>query len=651
MGQTVMDTLIPKSPTEIKDMITSPQGITLIGCAIAFGILAMLEGEQKKILAQGRWAKQKEKKAAANKGKNQISQPSRNTVCFWIGTPSDFRYQQQKQFFLQAKKLGHQLPQPKKQQNPTLYIPDAQRGIAAIGAAGSGKTFGVIDPVIRSSLDQGFPTLIYDFKYPAQTKRAVAYARKRGYQVRVFAQGFPESDTCNPFDFLRDSGDAVAAGQLASVINRNIDKNIDKGAKGGDKFFEDAGDFLVEGIFLVIKRLGELRGREYADLMSASALLSVNKLPDRLEYAIWREVLGVWTSRPLQQLISVKDSEKTVAGIIATAQRVFQRFLKKDFIGAFCGETTLPLDVEGKQLIIFGLDRNNRDIVAPLLTAILHMVVSRNVSRSTPRQDPLVVSIDELPTIYLPQLVNWLNENREDGFCGILGFQNISQLEKAYGRELTRAIVGGCATKVILNPQDTESAKYFCDLIGEEEVKFKSKSSSTGSGKGGRSKSISEQRQKKHLFEPAQFSKLPTGKGIIINPCYGNKNESYIPLLTRLKIPQVDIDEQNWSESMWEMCRHQMIQIAQQRNPGIFEDEEARTQEFEARKACIDSIFVIPDEDLSMGAPMTAEDRLKHGLTNPSSDSSDLPAVIDTSESEDDCLPPTKIDLTYNPNV
>jgi hypothetical protein len=113
--------------------------MTLIGCAIAFGIVAILEREQKKILAQGRWAKQKEKKAAANKGKSQISQPTRNTVCFWIGTPSDFRYQQQKEFVTQAKKLGHQLPQPKKHQNTTLYLPDAQRGIAAIGAAGSGN--------------------------------------------------------------------------------------------------------------------------------------------------------------------------------------------------------------------------------------------------------------------------------------------------------------------------------------------------------------------------------------------------------------------------------------------------------------------------------------------------------------------------------
>jgi type IV secretory pathway TraG/TraD family ATPase VirD4 len=185
-----------------------------------------------------------------------------------------------------------------------------------------------------------------------------------------------------------------------------------------------------------------------------------------------KDKLKVWTSRPLSQLISVKDSEKTAVSIIGTAQRMFQRFLKRDFVGAFCGKTTLPLDLDGKQLIVFGLDRNNRDIVGPLLAAILHMIVTRNVSRTVPRSNPLIVALDELPTLYLPALVNWLNENREDGFVGILGYQNIAQLEKVYGKELTRAIFGGTATKFIFNPQDTESAKLFSDYLGEMEIQF-----------------------------------------------------------------------------------------------------------------------------------------------------------------------------------
>jgi type IV secretory pathway TraG/TraD family ATPase VirD4 len=512
---------------------------------------------------------------------------TRNNVSLYVGMPALIRAYLEKAWISQG--LVKKKPEWQKLVfgfiNPshTLYVPDAQRGISVCGGAGSGKTFSVIDPLIRSALDQGFPTIIYDFKYAAQTKRAVAYARKRGYTVRVFAPGFPESEICNPLDLLRDEEDAVAAGQLAQVINKNFDRG---GGDSSDKFFQEAGDNLVEGILLVTKAVARLTGDpKYCDLMMAQAILSLDKLPQRLESAS-KGILKVWTTRPLSQLMSVKDSEKTVAGILGTAQRVFQRFLKKDFVGAFCGQTTLPLDLDGKQLIIFGLDRNNRDIVGPLLAAILHMVVVRNVSRTVPRTDPLIVALDELPTLYLPQLVNWLNENREDGFCGILGYQNIAQLEKAYGKELARAIFGGTACKFIFNPQDGESAKIFADYLGEQEIHFSSKSQSMSSGKGGTSRSTSEHYQKRHLFEASEFLKLGTGRAVVVNPAYIRSQESYVPLLQSIKVPQSDIKEQFWSEGMWDVIRPRLIE----RNHNTISDED-RSCQFEERRVLAEKLF------------------------------------------------------------
>ena len=117
-------------------------------------------------------------------------------------------------------------------------------------------------------------------------------------------------------------------------------------------------------------------------------------------------------------------------------------------------------------------------MVGPLLATILHMVITRNVARR--RQDPLIVAIDELPTLYLPTLVQWLNENREDGLSVILGFQNLVQLEKTYGRELARAILGACATKAIFSPQEYEAARMFSDFLSGEEIRYKQKSRNQG---------------------------------------------------------------------------------------------------------------------------------------------------------------------------
>ncbi|MBD2364234.1 type IV secretory system conjugative DNA transfer family protein [Anabaena minutissima FACHB-250] len=576
----------------------SQSGLVLLNCFVALAVFRVLSGGNRKgKLATSYWGGDREKSLAARKAKQQISNPTRNSVALYIGTPQQMRSRIENEWrtagLLKTKpnlsqKL-HQLISP----NSTLYVPNVQRGIAVIGAAGSGKTFSVIDPLIRSSFDQGFPMCLYDFKYPAQTKRAIAYAMKRGYTVRIFAPGFPESETCNPLDLLKDEEDAIAAGQITSVISRNFDRGSNNSS---DKFFEEAGDSLVEGILLVTKAVKTLTDDDkYCDLMMAQAILSLPNLPVRLETAS-KDKLKIWTTRPLSQLISVKDSEKTTASIVGAAQRIFQRFLKKDFVGAFCGQTTLPLDLDGKQLIVFGLNRNNRDIISPLLAAILHMIVTRNVSRVLPRKDPLVVALDELPTLYLPALVNWLNESREDGFVGILGYQNIAQLEKVYGRELTRAILGGTATKFIFNPQDPESAKLFSDYLGEMEIKFNSKSRSTG--KGGASHSTNEQHQKRHLFEAAQFAKMGTGKAVIINPAYTRGTEAYVPILQAIKVPAADIDEMNWSEGKWDFVRDRLIQ-----NNSVQISDSERSQQFMERRELAEELFPLPEQSNSPPSP------------------------------------------------
>jgi type IV secretory pathway TraG/TraD family ATPase VirD4 len=580
------------------NLMKSQSGLLLLGCFIVIAVCQFLSGSNyKNKVATSYWGGSPEKSRAARKAKKQVTKPTRNSVALYVGTPVKMRDRLENNWrskgLLTTQITLSQRVNRLISANSTLYIPDAQRGITVVGAAGSGKTFSVIDPLIRSAFDQGFPMCLYDFKYPAQAKRAVAYAIKRGYTVRVFAPGFPESETCNPLDLLQDEEDAISSGQLTQVISRNFDRG---GSNTGDKFFEEAGDSLVEGILLVTKAIKTLTGEDkYCDLMMAQAILSLPNLPLRLEAAS-KDKLKVWTSRPLSQLISVKDSEKTAASIIGTAQRMFQRFLKRDFVGAFCGKTTLPLDLDGKQLIVFGLDRNNRDIVSPLLAAILHMIVTRNITRTVPRLDPLIVTLDELPTFYLPALVNWLNEGREDGFIGILGYQNIAQLEKVYGKELARAILGGTATKFIFNPQDPDSAKLFSEYLGEMEIKFNSKSRSTG--KGGGSRSTNEHYQKRHLLEPAQFAKMGTGKAVIINPAYTRGSEAYVPLLQAVKVPQADIKEMNWSESKWDSVRDKLIQ----NNSTQISDSE-RSQQFLERRSLAEKLFPIPQETNDLPDP------------------------------------------------
>lgn len=543
------------------NQLMSPQGLALAGGILGLFLLQMFSGGKKGKLATSYWGGGQETNRAKKKAIKQVTSPKCDSASLYIGV---HRYKGQKL--------------PKGSGGTPMYVPDVQRGTAVIGAPGSGKSFSAINPMLYSAIDQGFGIVLYDFKYPSQAKIA-SYAKSKGYEVHVFAPGFPESEVCNPIDFLRDSSDAETARQLATVINKNFRM---LGGGNEDAFFGPAGDQLTQAILMLTKEFGE-----FADIMTAAAVLSSEKMVERLMAAS----LNPWIRIAFGQLFSSSGSEKTIAGIAGTASLMFTRFMAKNTLGCFIGQTTLPLEVGKKQMIIFGLDRERRDAVGPLMTSILHMTVARSIAKKRKETGPLVVSVDELPSIFLPDLFKWLNESRSEGFCGILGWQNMGQLEKIYGKEISKAILGACGTKFVFNPGEEESARLFSAYLGEEEISYKQKSRSTGGGKA--STSISDQEKTRKLFEPAQFLKLPPGKCVFINPGYDNKKEGSVPLLKTIKVSKYLIGLEKENGNNWDKLIKQLARKSTQKRP-TQEDLDFRVKE-------VDKRFPIPQAPVQAG--------------------------------------------------
>lgn len=537
----------PKSPTSqsefssiAKQIFTPTTGI-ISACMVGMILLGSTSRNRKNNLANAHWANGSEIAAARKKSIEQINRRERNKLSLYIVTPK-LTFPSELISHPGVATPNHQTPANGQKaeviqvsnMGKTIWLPDANRGIAVLGGTGSGKTYGVIDPAIRSAIDQGFPIILYDYKYPEQTSRVAGVAAAAGYKISIFAPSFPESGICNPLDFIRDDADVDMARQVAIVLNRNFKS----GSKGGeDPFFTNSGDQLIQAVLLLAKTT------PYPDIIFCAKALGASNLPARVQNAN----LPTWVETSFGQLISMADSEKTVASVISTASILFSRFMSPDILSVFCGKTTIPMQLKGKHLLIIGMKREKQDVVAPLLATVLHMIVTRNVT--TKREDPLLVAIDELPTLYLPNLVQWLNVHREDGLSSMLGFQNLVQLEETYGKEVSRAIFGGCATKAIFNPLEPESAKIFSDYLGDEHLSYKSKSRSSGGGKS--NTSISEQDRTRKLFAPEDFLKLPQGHCVLISPGYSSKTEANIPRRCQIKIPKADAKRAEESKSFW----------------------------------------------------------------------------------------------------
>lgn len=613
----------PEAPTDTASqlgrLLMSEQGLILLGCAVGLAALSFINGGEvktgttkKNAKAKGKWAGKKELTAARKLAIKQLNGRSRKSACVWIIRPKVLEYPDEVVTIKTYKKSGKKLRQapgigaipkekPVKVQGEkhrfhsdfenktvsaeTIWIPDTQRSVMVVGAPGSGKTFSAIDPMIRSVVEQGHPLVLYDFKYPTQTSTVAWYAEQMGYQIRVFAPGFPESDVLNLLDFLTGDpqNDASLARQLANTMNKNF--RIGQ-TGGGDPFFDSAGDQLVQAVMMLTRQM------KHYDVLMTSVILSFPQLIERL----YPESSNIdpWIRQAFGQIFSVKDSEKTVSSIIGTASLNFGKLVMPDILAACMGETTLPLDIEGKQMIVFGLNRELRDVMGPIVATAINMLVNRNLFVKGGRKTPLYTVLDELPTIFLPQLVNWENESRSDGFNGIIGFQNKSQLKKIYGEEMALAIMGGCATKFIFNPGEVESAEYFSKFFGDEEVARKNQSRNIGKGGGG-SKSVEVYTRK--LVSPEEFICLPPGTCYMTNPAYSNDEMSYLPRRIKVNLPPHELELAGQIESNWEKVRAKLIKRTENtRRVPTQEDIKIRIEEFEAR-------FPVPKDDQQQQAP------------------------------------------------
>lgn len=504
----------------------NPEGLTMLGSLTFLILLTQVAGSKKGKISTGRVVGTAEKLAATNLALKQIRASKHNKVCFWCGSP---RYWFKGKF----RDIGA-IFQTILGASPTVWIPHAERSTLVLGAPGSGKTFGTIDRMAESCMVQGFPLIVYD-KKGDQMKLLAPLAACYGYDVRIFAPGEPYSEVINPLDFMENQEDAVTAAQIAQVINANA------GGRG-DEFFSKAADLLAKALIQLAK------GSDCPDLATVYCIQSVDDFINKLHASVQAGKVSRWVAASFQQYLKARDSEKTIASIDTTTVGIFSSFIQRSLLPSFIGKSTIPTKLSGRQILIFKLDDPRRDVVGPLLAAALHMTIVSNLS--TPRFDPIGIFIDELPSLYLKALPQWINEYRSNGACFVLGVQSLEQLASAYGENLAAAITSACSTKILYNPANYSTAEKFSQSFGNKEFIVKNKSISNS--KDGQTTTWSDNLQTMPIITADEIMRFPQGKCVITNPGYTSSGEGSIPYPLTIPIPKLDIYRISNSEKLWD---------------------------------------------------------------------------------------------------
>ena len=324
---------------------------------------------------------------------------------------------------------------------PYPYLAERQHTFV-IGANGTGKTI-LISDIVEQIRARGDKAIIYD---------------KKGDYTKWFYN--KEKDKIlNPFDIRGESWSLLS--EIDSIISvKQMAKAFipEKETQGGDsKIWDEAGRLAFTEIVNKLYSQGEeLSNREIVDRVLKSTIKEVEKI---LKGTYGQSIVDHNSPRTASSVLFVLAAHFN--SLKLTNSKPGESFSIRDWL----------LGDEEDSILFLTSQENLSGELAPLQTAWMEIVIGGILSKDADSNSKTWVIIDELPAINkIPSLGSALATTRSFGGCFVLGMQNIAQLREVYGRNAAQNISSECNTRCIFQSNDSDTAKWMSENIGDIEI-------------------------------------------------------------------------------------------------------------------------------------------------------------------------------------
>jgi type IV secretory pathway TraG/TraD family ATPase VirD4 len=370
-----------------------------------------------------------------------------------------------------------------KNQNITLGLKDATQNICVLGGIGSGKTTGVILPLLAQLLNQDCGGLIFDVKGDFKND-VYRLADMCGRNVLTIGPGHQS------FNLLSGLAPQVAASFLRSSFSLNsssdsfwIDTatNLCQNSLGVLSFFEE--HYTLNGLYQYIFD-PEFRMEIEAGLSFESSEL------DKNQSRLLKSYMGYY-----DHIFSHFD-EKVKSGVIATIAQSLAHFNQPDLIDSFCTEgPDMPFIGDVLNGSIFLVDMplqvwgvSGKVVYTFVKQRFFNVIQNRNTSAETDKTRPVFFMCDEYQEIVScikegTSDLNFWDKSRSSNCIGIISAQAFSSFYAAIGnRDLCNAVLQNFRQKIFFRTEDQPTLDYLQQLFGRVEIIHHSYNNSTSSG-------------------------------------------------------------------------------------------------------------------------------------------------------------------------
>jgi len=322
---------------------------------------------------------------------------------------------------------------------------DAARGILTIGAPGSGKSQGVVLPVIADRMNVGHSLIIAD-PQGELTAHILRFARCTRHLVVVHD---PTSSDGPRFNLAEGIDNIPAANAIAKVLIPS--------AQGDNRFWTDAAADLLSACLIRFDNLGQIK----AALDDLGAL--AKKLSDKRDDA---------TLAASAFIASVGADGKVASNTIATLGTALTGWASAQVrANTSASDFDTALIISQPTVVVLTCPGAMHDVYAPYLGAVLRKLMrdldAIGERAGGPLPMPVGIILDEFPTLgRLDGLVADVNLVRKRRISILIAAQTKGQFHLIYGEEGTKALFTGLATQIVYGGGDHDTAKFYSEASG-----------------------------------------------------------------------------------------------------------------------------------------------------------------------------------------
>lgn len=355
------------------------------------------------------------------------------------------------------------------------YIDDSNMHTLVIGATGSGKTAGIINPTMKMLMKARESMVITDPKgeiYEDNYK----LLKDLGYQIIVLNFREPQKGSCwNPYDLpykFQQEGNFDKANELLNDLSTNI--VVD--GQGQDPFWQNAAADYLTGLGLALFQDAPLD-----EININSINLMINQGEERFGASTYMKEYYKMQDPTSPVAINlagtVTTADETKAGIMTVLQQKVKTLAVTRNLSEMLSKNDFDMSSIGeKPTAVFMIIQDEKTTYHSLATIFIKQCYECLISTAYKHGGALPVRtnflLDEfanMPKIKDISTMVTAARSRHIRFTFII--QNFAQLDKVYGKEDAQTIRGNCVNTIYLLTGELSALEEISKLCGDKIVR------------------------------------------------------------------------------------------------------------------------------------------------------------------------------------